>query len=137
VNSCYDFRKQRDLFHLANDILTSCNIKKEQWSFGGGTALSLLYYNHRMSFDIDIFIEDAELFHKFHSNRKRIQNDLSLKDKNVLASENSVTFIVETEGPGLKMDFLHFPSVLNNKNNIIDVFELENIHVQTVEGIWF
>ena len=32
------------------------------WVFGGGTALSMFHFNHRKSFDIDIFITEAQLF---------------------------------------------------------------------------
>ena len=29
---------------------------KNYYAFGGGTALSLCYFQHRLSFDIDIFV---------------------------------------------------------------------------------
>jgi predicted nucleotidyltransferase component of viral defense system len=29
---------------------------KKYYAFGGGTALSLCYFHHRLSFDVDIFI---------------------------------------------------------------------------------
>ncbi len=29
---------------------------KDWWVFGGGTALSIFHFNHRKSFDIDIFV---------------------------------------------------------------------------------
>jgi predicted nucleotidyltransferase component of viral defense system len=35
---------------------------KNWWVFGGGTALSMFHFNHRKSFDIDIFITEAQLF---------------------------------------------------------------------------
>ena len=52
----YDFSIQKQLFEIAYQILEDYEI--EAWSFGGGTALSYCYYRHRMSYDIDIFLED-------------------------------------------------------------------------------
>ncbi len=34
---------------------------KNYYAFGGGTALSLCYFQHRLSFDVDIFIYDNQL----------------------------------------------------------------------------
>lgn len=52
------------LFKLALKILSKEKILKNQWSFGGGTAL-MTYYNHRRSRDIDIFFRDAQLLTRF------------------------------------------------------------------------
>ena len=35
---------------------------KNWWVFGGGTALAMFHFNHRKSFDIDIFITESQLF---------------------------------------------------------------------------
>jgi predicted nucleotidyltransferase component of viral defense system len=35
---------------------------KNWWIFGGGTALSMFHFQHRKSFDIDIFITESQLF---------------------------------------------------------------------------
>lgn len=45
---------------LAQLFLVDSNISETAWSFGGGTALRM-YYNHRESNDIDIFLHDAQL----------------------------------------------------------------------------
>ncbi|MDN5331360.1 MAG: hypothetical protein PWP45_585 [Tepidanaerobacteraceae bacterium] len=47
------------LFKKAVDFLENAGIAENEWSFGGGSALSL-YYNHRESFDVDIFLTDAQ-----------------------------------------------------------------------------
>lgn len=52
------------LFKLALKILSNEKVLKNQWSFGGGTAL-MTYYNHRKSRDIDIFLRDVQLLTKF------------------------------------------------------------------------
>lgn len=45
---------------LAVKMLDKAKIKRTQWSFGGGTALAVVY-KHRESKDIDIFIHDVQL----------------------------------------------------------------------------
>ncbi len=47
------------LFQEALIILKSAKIPKTKWTFGGGTAL-MLWFNHRMSRDVDIFMTDAQ-----------------------------------------------------------------------------
>jgi len=44
----------------ALEILESSKIDKEDWSFGGGTAL-MLEFQHRISKDIDIFFQNPQL----------------------------------------------------------------------------
>lgn len=52
----YDFSKQKKLLDIALEICDDYGAK--EFSFGGGTLLSSGYYNHRMSYDIDIFTQD-------------------------------------------------------------------------------
>jgi hypothetical protein len=47
------------LFKKALKILEKAGISREEWSFGGGSALTM-YYHHRESFDIDIFLSDVQ-----------------------------------------------------------------------------
>ena len=47
------------LLNHAISALTSTSIESSQWSIGGGTVLAS-YYNHRISKDIDVFINDAQ-----------------------------------------------------------------------------
>ncbi len=35
-------------------------LKPSMIKFGGGTALSMYYFQHRLSFDIDLFVNDAQ-----------------------------------------------------------------------------
>jgi len=66
----YDFSIQKQLFNIAYQILEDYSIT--EWSFGGGTALSYCYYQHRMSYDIDIFIEDFSAINILLENKKEI-----------------------------------------------------------------
>lgn len=47
------------LLKYALKILQSSKISRKEWTFGGGTAL-MLWFNHRISMDIDIFFTDAQ-----------------------------------------------------------------------------
>lgn len=51
----YDFSSQAKMLGYAIQALKEVNVY-EQASFGGGTALSAYYWNHRYSTDIDIFL---------------------------------------------------------------------------------
>ena len=48
------------LFKKAVNILDEANISRDDWTFGGGTSLAMRY-NHRESYDIDIFIPDTQI----------------------------------------------------------------------------
>lgn len=51
----YDFSSQAKMLSYAIAALKEVNVY-DQASFGGGTALSAYYWNHRYSTDIDIFL---------------------------------------------------------------------------------
>ena len=48
-------------FELIKDIEDKV-VLSNWWAFGGGTALSIFHFQHRKSFDIDIFISEAQVF---------------------------------------------------------------------------
>lgn len=48
-----------DLFEKALHVLDASGIPESEWAFGGGTALAL-YFRHRESKDVDIFLTDAQ-----------------------------------------------------------------------------
>ena len=125
----YDFSTQKDLFDIANQILTDYNI--EEWSFGGGTALSYLYYQHRMSYDIDIFSEDYSAINRLVENREEIANNLGIPPIQVEASPTAITFILNTEKNGLKLDFIFSPALTSEPYIVKDIFDYTDIKVQT------
>lgn len=125
----YDFSTQKDLFDIANQILTDYNIK--EWSFGGGTALSYLYYQHRMSYDIDIFSEDYSAINRLVENREEIANNLGIPSIQVEASPTAITFILNTEENGLKLDFVFSPALTSEPYTVKDIFDYTDIKVQT------
>lgn len=50
----------KNLLCKAMNILKAAHVKINEWAVGGGTVLAY-YYNHRISKDIDIFINDIQL----------------------------------------------------------------------------
>jgi hypothetical protein len=61
-----NFEKQIDAlskvyYELIHDIENKVSLEN-WWVFGGGTALAMFHFNHRKSFDIDIFVTEAQVF---------------------------------------------------------------------------
>jgi predicted nucleotidyltransferase component of viral defense system len=125
----YDFSSQAQLFNIALAILE--DYKVTSWSFGGGTALSYLYYQHRMSYDIDIFIENYEEIELLVNSKKEIMQNLGISPIQIESSPNAITFILETEGYGLKLDFVYSPALTSDPFDRKEVFGYSNIKVQT------
>ncbi|WP_292654352.1 nucleotidyl transferase AbiEii/AbiGii toxin family protein [Nitratifractor sp.] len=127
----YDFSTQKELFHIAYEILQDYGVS--DWSFGGGTALSSLYYGHRMSYDIDIFSEDYSGIQTIIAAQKEITQNLGISELEVDASPTGITFYLE--GGKLKIDFVYSPALTSSAYNYRNVFGIENIKVQTPQEI--
>ena len=123
----YDFSTQKELFNIALQILEDYEIKT--WSLGGGTALSALYYQHRMSFDIDMFLEDYSEIQKILSFRTEIAHNLGISELEIDASTTGITFYLE-EG-SLKLDFVYSPALTNHAYTYKDIFGHTQVKVQT------
>ncbi len=129
----YNFSSQSELFQIALEILDDYGIKS--WSFGGGTALSLLYYQHRMSYDIDIFLEDYSEIQKIIRYQEEIAGNLGIDPLSVQSSSTGVTFIIDDANYGLKMDFVYSEPLTKDPFRYTQVFGRDNIKVQTAKEI--
>jgi len=125
----YNFSTQKELFEIAYAILEDYNIK--EWSFGGGTALSYCYYEHRMSYDIDIFSEDYSAIGRLVENQEEIAQNLGISLSQIESSPSGITFILEEQGHGLKLDFLYGSSLTSIPYSLKDIFGFRNIKIQT------
>ena len=125
----YDFSIQKQLFEIAYQILEDYEI--EEWSFGGGTALSYCYYQHRMSYDIDIFLEDFSAISILLENKNEIANNLGIPIDLVKASSSNLTFILKQNDEGLKLDFLYGTALTSTPYCSKNIFEFQKIVVQT------
>ena len=131
--SKYNFEEQAELLQIAIQILEDYKI--DEWSFGGGTALSTVYYNHRMSYDIDIFMEDFGSINTIKENYKEIATNLGISFDDVLISPSAVTFLLSSESHKLKIDFLYCKSLTPNPYIIKDILGQVNIRIQTIQEI--
>ncbi|HIP13396.1 MAG TPA: hypothetical protein EYG73_11855 [Arcobacter sp.] len=88
--SDYDFSVQEQLFEIAYQILEDYGIT--DWTFGGGTALSYCYYQHRMSYDIDIFLEQFNSFDDlaFNQELKHLNSYIYKKKEGLADTINSI-----------------------------------------------
>jgi len=123
----YNFSIQKELFNISSQILDDYSI--EEWSFGGGTALSALYYQHRMSYDIDIFSEDFSAIQRLIDYKEEIAKNLGIDMIEVKSSTTGITFGLDDGG--LKLDFVYSPALSSNPYTTQDVFGHTNVKVQT------
>ncbi len=98
---------------------------RDNFYFGGGTALSVFYLHHRYSDDLDFFSEkefDKDLVIKFI-------NDLSsqIKAEVKMTKKNMVMWFELQKGKEiLKVDFLNFPYKRVDKGNIYQSVNIDS-----------
>ena len=129
MHSSFDFSDQARLFDIALEILEDYGITA--WSLGGGTALSMLYYRHRLSYDIDIFIESFGEIQRILDHQEEIAANLGINHNAILSSPTGVTFVLDDEAHGLKLDFVYSPALTSKPFVQRDVFDHSNVRVQT------
>lgn len=125
----YDFSEQVALLEDAKYILEDYGI--EEWSFGGGTALSCYYYNHRMSYDIDIFTEDRSSIQKLIDYKESICEGFGISVEDTEISSSGITFILSDMEHQLKLDFVESGYLTTEPFIVADVLGVQNIKIQT------
>src|SRR3990167_9977658 len=98
---------------------------KENYYFGGGTALSVFYLQHRYSEDLDFFVKkefNQNLIIKF-LNQFVKKNNISLK---MTKKETVLWFELEKDKQKLKVDFLDFPYKRIEKGLIYKGVEIDS-----------
>ncbi|MCP4111217.1 MAG: nucleotidyl transferase AbiEii/AbiGii toxin family protein [Desulfobacteraceae bacterium] len=111
-----------DQIGALNDVYIHAlsKIPLEAWSFGGGTALALFHFQHRKSYDIDIFVNDPQYF-AFLSPKWLIEDsDCFQADYTELAHHISLT----TKN-GIKTDFLLVPQLTDQKSALKKIGNIE------------
>ena len=129
MHSSFNFSDQAELFEIALAILEDYDITT--WSLGGGTALSMLYYRHRLSYDIDIFIESFGEIQHVLEHQEEIAANLGIGRNAILSSPTGVTFVLDDEAHGLKLDFVYSPALTSKPFVQRDVFDHSDVRVQT------
>ena len=98
---------------------------KENYYFGGGTALSVFYLQHRYSEDLDFFVKkefNQNLIIKF-LNQFVKKNNISLK---MTKKETVLWFGLEKGKQTAKIDFLDFPYKRIEKGTIYQGVEIDS-----------
>lgn len=106
---------------------------KNWWVFGGGTALSMFHFNHRKSFDIDIFITESQLFDFL--NPKWYIDETTLFDSSNYRFDGMNNHIQLKTKDEIKVDFLLNEAIIKTpiKNEILNInYEL---YYESIEDI--
>lgn len=93
-----DSSKNEQLLARAIEITKEAGMGKKMWAVGGGTVLSH-YYDHRLSKDIDIFINDPQFLSSLSPRLNEIANEAAGYDET--GSFISLTF------PEGEVDFMN------------------------------
>ena len=106
---------------------------KNWWVFGGGTALSIFHFNHRKSFDIDIFITESQLFDFL--NPKWYIDETTLFDNSNYRFDGMSNHIQLKTKDEIKVDFLLNEAIIKPpiKNEIIEIDY--NLYYESIEDI--
>lgn len=105
------------------------HISKDELRFGGGTALAIYYYQHRLSFDLDFFVSDCQYL-------DLIRPKLWIDDYSSFSSEYSEqAHHIGVMTDKTKIDFLssHFYAnpLLDNSKEIFTC----DIYIEAIEDI--
>ena len=133
MSKTYNFENQKQLLDIALQICE--DYEANEFSFGGGTLLSVAYYQHRMSYDIDIFTEDFSFIQNLIDNKLLIAKSLGIDEHNIEASPSAITFILSHHGAGLKLDFLYGEPVTDKPYSYMDILDQKNLKVQTPQEV--
>ena len=117
---------------LIKDIEDKVELKN-WWAFGGGTALSIFHFQHRKSFDIDIFISEAQVFDFLDS--KWYIDDTNAFSTTDYRFDGFTKHLKLKTNKNIKVDFLLNEALINKpiKNTLIDL-EYE-LYYESVEDI--
>jgi len=119
-------------YELIKDIEEKSSLK-DWWVFGGGTALSIFYFDHRKSFDIDIFITEIQVFDFLDP--KWFIDESEFFDSSVYRFDQANKHLKLKTKDGIKVDFLLNERVINRplKDTVLNLgFEL---YYESIEDI--
>ncbi len=120
------------LFHRAIKQLEAGKLPANAWSFGGGTALMLMF-NHRHSKDIDIFLTDRQML-AYVSPRV---NDGAGDSRDYMEQESftrlyfpegEIDFIASPPITPLKPDFRQVGGIFANVDNPVEIIAKKIFH---------
>lgn len=120
------------IYHQLLSPIEKQSTIKNWWVFGGGTALSMFHFNHRKSFDIDIFITESQLFDFL--NPKWYIDEINIFDSEYRFNGMNHHIQLKTKDD-IKVDFLLNESIIKPpiKNRVLNLnYEL---YYESIEDI--
>ena len=102
---------------------------KNYYAFGGGTALSLCYFQHRLSFDTDIFVYDAQMID--YINPQIIFEDIEDEIDDYMCMSHQINMVTKD---GIYINILSVENLNPHKKNILELNN-NSILVETPEEI--
>ncbi|MFT7638221.1 MAG: putative nucleotidyltransferase component of viral defense system [Candidatus Omnitrophota bacterium] len=131
---------QKDILNLRDKAIKQLANKCAGFYLGGGTALSLYYFNHRESYDLDFFTKKIS-----EDDIDELMQCLATQLKKKLIRESSVAnakmakvlkyYIGDNKDNSLKIDFIedHFRCFESDKNiNGIDIMSLNSLYIRKI-----
>lgn len=109
------------LLDRAIKIIDEASIDSRYWDVGGGTVLSTIY-NHRLSKDIDVFINDVQLLETVSPKFNEPDDLLNYAEGNGIYY--SLTF------PEGKVDFIASPQLTKFKSMNTNLFNHDNVMIE-------
>ena len=101
--------------------------------FGGGTALAIYYFQHRLSFDIDLFVSDAQVLN-YLSPKHWIEDTVAFNGDSYIDLSNHIRVLSRKNN--IKIDILvsqdNLSSAIADSSN--DLFT-STIYVESIEDI--
>lgn len=122
------------LNYFINDAYPNLPIQDtSQVRFGGGTALAIYYFQHRLSFDVDLFVQDPQ-FIAYLSPKHWIEDSQTFGDQEYIDFANHIRVL--SSKSKIKLDVLVAQD--NLANCLVDdskkIFTT-TIHVESIEDI--
>ncbi len=126
-----NYTEQIEAFELFFKDAFASTLDKNVIKFGGGTALSIYYFQHRLSFDIDLFLIDQQYLSYF-SPKHWIEDTGNFDDRHYIDAHNHIGVV---SANNIKVDILvdsSSSSLLIDSSKKIFSF---NIRVESIEDI--
>lgn len=122
----YDFSKQSKMLGYAIEALKIAGVY-EQASFGGGTALSAYYWNHRYSTDIDIFLMTSGSLPRL----REVLQKMNISDDIRFPGNYLEILISDTE----KIQFFETKPKMPQGRILTSIWGFNDIYVEGIEEI--
>lgn len=106
-------------------------IPKDSIKFGGGTALAMYYFQHRLSFDIDLFLLDQQYL-SFFSPKLWIDDFSSFSNSEYTDKYNHIGVVTTTD---IKLDILIDTNLTNKYIDDSKLIFPFDVYVETIEDI--